>query len=237
MCSTMAPASCPSMPTTCSTSITGRQVPATARRAPGSACSSAATSSARWAGPSGRGRDRKAAPNSASSCRSTSPMTRSSPPTSPSRALRGLPPSADHRGAGSGVIQLQHGDGCAYPGRSRAQTRLVVERRATEPGGGLAMSVVEHTIEVNVPVRVAYDQWTQFEEFPQFMEGVKRVVQKDDTTLEWTAEIAGKEKIWTAEIVEQTPDQRVAWRSTSGAPNSGVVAFQSAGPDATAVTL
>ena len=75
------------------------------------------------------------------------------------------------------------------------------------------MSVVEHTIEVDVPVRVAYDQWTQFEEFPQFMEGVKRIVQKDDKTLEWTAEIAGKEKVWTAEIVEQTPDQRVAWRS------------------------
>jgi uncharacterized membrane protein len=99
------------------------------------------------------------------------------------------------------------------------------------------MSVVEHTIKVNVPVRVAYDQWTQFEEFPQFMEGVKRVIQKDDTTLEWTAEIAGKEKIWTAEIVEQTPDQRVAWRSTSGAPNSGVVTFRSAGADATEVTL
>jgi len=99
------------------------------------------------------------------------------------------------------------------------------------------MSVVEHTIEVNVPVRVAYDQWTQFEEFPQFMEGVKRVVQKDEKTLEWTAEIAGKEKVWTAEIVEQTPDLRVAWRSTSGAPNSGVVAFQSAGADATEVTL
>jgi uncharacterized membrane protein len=99
------------------------------------------------------------------------------------------------------------------------------------------MSVVEHTIEVDVPVRVAYDQWTQFEEFPQFMEGVKRVVQKDDKTLEWTAEIAGKEKVWTAEIVEQTPDQRVAWRSTSGAPNSGVVTFQSTGPNSTTVTL
>ena len=99
------------------------------------------------------------------------------------------------------------------------------------------MSVVEHTIEVDVPVRVAYDQWTQFEEFPQFMEGVKRVVQKDDKTLEWTAEIAGKEKVWTAEIVEQTSDQRVAWRSTSGAPNSGVVTFQSAGPNSTKVTL
>jgi uncharacterized membrane protein len=99
------------------------------------------------------------------------------------------------------------------------------------------MSVVEHTIEANVPVRVAYDQWTQFEEFPQFMEGVKRVVQKDDKTLEWTAEIAGKEKVWTAEIVEQTPDQRVAWRSTSGAPNSGVVSFQPSGASATKVTL
>jgi uncharacterized membrane protein len=99
------------------------------------------------------------------------------------------------------------------------------------------MSVVEHTIEANVPVRVAYDQWTQFEEFPQFMEGVKRVVQTDDKTLEWTAEIAGKEKVWTAEIVEQTPDQRVAWRSTSGAPNSGVVSFQSTGASSTKVTL
>jgi uncharacterized membrane protein len=99
------------------------------------------------------------------------------------------------------------------------------------------MSVVEHAIEVNVPVRVAYNQWTQFEEFPQFMEAVKRVVQKDDKTLEWTAEIAGKEKTWTAEIVEQTPDQRVAWSSTSGAPNAGVVAFQSAGPNSTKVNL
>jgi uncharacterized membrane protein len=69
------------------------------------------------------------------------------------------------------------------------------------------------------------------------MEAVKRVVQKDDKTLEWTAEIAGKEKIWTAEIVEQTPDQRVAWRSTSGAPNAGVVAFQSTGPNSTKVNL
>jgi uncharacterized membrane protein len=99
------------------------------------------------------------------------------------------------------------------------------------------MSVVEHTIDVNIPVRVAYDQWTQFEEFPRFMEGVKRVVQKDDKSLEWTAEIAGKEKVWTAEIVEQTPDQRVAWRSTSGAPNSGVVTFQPSGASSTKVTL
>jgi uncharacterized membrane protein len=98
------------------------------------------------------------------------------------------------------------------------------------------MSVVEHDIEVDVPIRVAYDQWTQFESFPEFMEGVKRVDQKDDTTLEWTAEIVGKEKTWTAEIVEQVPDQRIAWRSTSGAPNAGIVSFQPRG-DATRVAL
>ena len=99
------------------------------------------------------------------------------------------------------------------------------------------MSVVEHSIDVNVPVRVAYDQWTQFESFPQFMEGVERVEQKDDKTLEWHAEIAGQDKHWTAEIVEQTPDQRVAWRSTSGATNAGVATFQPNGANETRVTL
>jgi uncharacterized membrane protein len=99
------------------------------------------------------------------------------------------------------------------------------------------MSVVEHTTEVDVPVRVAYDQWTQFESFPEFMEGVKRVVQLGDKSLEWTAEIMGKEETWTAEIVEQVPDQRIAWRSTSGSPNSGIVSFQPTSDGATRVTL
>jgi uncharacterized membrane protein len=99
------------------------------------------------------------------------------------------------------------------------------------------MSVVEQTIEVDVPVRVAYDQWTQFESFPHFMEGVESVTQRDDATLEWHANIAGQDKHWTAEIVEQTPDQRVAWRSTSGAKNSGVVSFQPSGDSRTSVTL
>jgi uncharacterized membrane protein len=98
------------------------------------------------------------------------------------------------------------------------------------------MSVVEHDIDVNVPVRIAYDQWTQFESFPEFMDGVRRVVQKGDTELEWTAEIAGKDKTWTAEIVEQVPDERIAWRSTSGAPNAGIVTFQPGG-ESTHVTL
>jgi uncharacterized membrane protein len=87
------------------------------------------------------------------------------------------------------------------------------------------MSVIEKSIEINVPVNTAYNQWTQFEEFPKFMEGVKEVRQTDDTHLHWKADIAGKEKEWDAEITEQIPDERIAWRSRSGALNGGVVTF------------
>jgi uncharacterized membrane protein len=99
------------------------------------------------------------------------------------------------------------------------------------------MSKVEQSIDVNVPVRVAYDQWTQFEEFPRFMEGVESVQQIDDTHLHWVAEIAGKRKEWDAEIVQQEPDQRVAWTATSGAPNAGSVDFHRLGDNQTRVTL
>ncbi len=87
------------------------------------------------------------------------------------------------------------------------------------------MSSVQKSVEVEVPVREAYNQWTQFEEFPSFMEGVEKVEQVDDTHLHWKAEIAGDELEWDAEITEQTPDQRVAWKSTNGADNAGVVTF------------
>ena len=87
------------------------------------------------------------------------------------------------------------------------------------------MSVIEKSIEINVPVRTAYNQWTQFEEFPNFMEGVKHVKQLDDKHLHWKAEIAGKEKEWDAEITEQIPDERIAWKSRQGANNAGVVTF------------
>jgi uncharacterized membrane protein len=87
------------------------------------------------------------------------------------------------------------------------------------------MSLIEKSIEINVPVRAAYNQWTQFEDFPKFMEGVKHVKQIDDTHLHWKAEIGGKEKEWDAEITEQIPDERVAWRSRNGAGNAGVVTF------------
>jgi uncharacterized membrane protein len=99
------------------------------------------------------------------------------------------------------------------------------------------MGKVESSIEVNVPVSTAYNQWTQFEEFPRFMEGVKHVRQLDDRTLEWNAEIAGKDKTWQAEITEQEPDERIAWTSTSGARNAGVVTFHRISDDTTKVML
>ncbi|HET9846384.1 MAG: Cyclase/dehydrase [Nitrospira sp.] len=87
------------------------------------------------------------------------------------------------------------------------------------------MSMIEKSIEINVPVRAAYNQWTQFEEFPKFMQGVKQVKQIDDKHLQWTADIGGKEKEWRAEITEQIPDERIAWTSRGGAINAGVVTF------------
>lgn len=99
------------------------------------------------------------------------------------------------------------------------------------------MSRFEESTTVAVPVRVAYDQWTQFEDFPRFMEGVERVEQLDDKQLRWNASIAGQKKEWTAEIVDQTPDQRIAWKSTGGAENAGAVTFRSVGTDQTEVTL
>ncbi|MFL5726775.1 MAG: SRPBCC family protein [Chloroflexota bacterium] len=95
----------------------------------------------------------------------------------------------------------------------------------------------ESSVEVDVPVRVAYDQWTQFEDFPRFMDNVERVDQLDDKRLLWVAEIAGQRKEWTAEITDQTPDTRVAWRSTSGDQNDGAALFEQLGPNRTRVSL
>ncbi|HEX2066504.1 MAG TPA: SRPBCC family protein [Candidatus Thermoplasmatota archaeon] len=91
---------------------------------------------------------------------------------------------------------------------------------------GDKMHKVEADVEVDVPISVAYDQWTQFEEFPRFMEGVEQVRQLDDTHLHWVAEVAGKRKEWDAEIVEQEPDRIISWKSTSGALNNGAVVFE-----------
>jgi len=98
-------------------------------------------------------------------------------------------------------------------------------------------SAIEKSIEVEVPVRTAYNQWTQFEEFPQFMEGVREVRQLDDTHLRWRANVGGVEKTWEAEITEQIPDARIAWHNVSGAKNAGVVTFHRLGDDRTKIML
>lgn len=99
------------------------------------------------------------------------------------------------------------------------------------------MDTVERSITVDVPVTTAYNQWTQFEEFPRFMSAVEEVRQEGDTKLFWRANIGGKTVEWEAEITEQEPDSRIAWRSTTGAHNAGLVTFDSAGGDSTEVTV
>lgn len=99
------------------------------------------------------------------------------------------------------------------------------------------MSTVEKSIEVNVPVSTAYNQWTQFEEFPRFMEGIEEVRQLDATHLHWCASVGGKRKEWDAEITEQIPDKRIAWRATTGAPNAGVVTFHQIDADTTRIMV
>jgi carbon monoxide dehydrogenase subunit G len=96
---------------------------------------------------------------------------------------------------------------------------------------------VEKSILVNVPVSVAYNQWTQFEDFPEFMGGVQSVTQLDDHRLDWVAEIAGVKRRWEARILEQVPDRRVSWAATSGATNVGMVTFEDIGGGQARVTL
>src|SRR5918995_2629586 len=98
-------------------------------------------------------------------------------------------------------------------------------------------TTVDKSVEVNVPVTTAYNQWTQFEEFPRFMGGVQEVRQLDDKRLHWVAEIAGVKREWDARILEQVPDQKVAWAATEGATNAGAVYFQPIGTDRTMVRL
>jgi uncharacterized membrane protein len=99
------------------------------------------------------------------------------------------------------------------------------------------MEQVEKIVEVECPIRSVYNQWTQFEEFPRFMAGVKEVRQLDPTHVHWRAEIWGKEKQWDAEITEQEPDKRISWKSVSGAVNAGTVRFEALGTDRTRVRL
>jgi uncharacterized membrane protein len=99
------------------------------------------------------------------------------------------------------------------------------------------MERIQKTIEVDCPLTHVYNQWTQFEEFPKFMEGVKEVRQLDDQRLHWRASIGGKEKEWTSRIIEQIPDNRIAWKSESGEYTSGQVDFAKLGENRTRVAL
>ena len=99
------------------------------------------------------------------------------------------------------------------------------------------MANIETSVEVEVPVRTAYNQWTQFEEFPKFMEGVEEIRQLDDTHTHWRTSIAGRTKEFDAEITEQTPDQRIAWKSETGPEHAGVVTFHRLDENKTRIML
>jgi uncharacterized membrane protein len=99
------------------------------------------------------------------------------------------------------------------------------------------VSIISQSIEVDVPVRVAYNQWTQFEEFPRFMEGVEEVRQVTDESLEWRAEIGGATRTWATRIAEQEPDRRIAWVAVEGEQIDGTVEFTPMGEERTQVSL
>lgn len=98
-------------------------------------------------------------------------------------------------------------------------------------------STIEESVELHVPASIAYEQWTQFEEFPKFMTGIKEVRQLDDAHLHWHAQIGGRDEEWDAEITEQIPNKRIAWRNVSGATNAGVVTFHRLSDDSSRVML
>jgi uncharacterized membrane protein len=98
-------------------------------------------------------------------------------------------------------------------------------------------STIEQSIDVEAPIATVYDQWTQFEDFPQFMDGVEQITQRDDRHLHWRASFGGETHEWDAEIVEQRPEERVAWRNVDGKDNAGVVTFHKLGDSTTRVMV
>jgi uncharacterized membrane protein len=105
------------------------------------------------------------------------------------------------------------------------------------PSMGSGISTIDESIEVDVPVSTAYNQWTQFEDFPLFMEGVDHVEQRDDTRLHWVATIGGQTAEWDAKILEQHPDSQVSWISEDGRKTRGTVSFEPVGENRTLVRL
>ena len=122
------------------------------------------------------------------------------------------------------------------PAGQPGQGTLAQRKTAADKDSG-GSSTIEESIDVHVPVHVAYNQWTQFEEFPSFMKGVEQVIQLDDTHLHWKVNIGGKTKEWDTVITEQVPDQRIAWTNTTGARNAGVVTFHRLGDNHSRIML
>jgi uncharacterized membrane protein len=115
-------------------------------------------------------------------------------------------------------------------------------RKKVRRGGGAVVGTtsartIDESIEVNVPVSVAYNQWTQFEDFPLFMEGVEHVQQLDDSRLHWAATVAGRKAEWDAKILEQHPDRQISWISEDGKKTRGTVTFEPRGATQTLVRL
>src|ERR671938_45017 len=127
------------------------------------------------------------------------------------------------------------GAGGATAAAAAPQTRNWVTKRLGNVKGGAR--AISESIEVDVPVSTAYNQWTQFEEFPRFMEGVEEVRQLDDTRLQWVANVSGKRAEWNAKILEQHPDRQVSWISEDGKATRGTVSFEPIGPNRARITL
>jgi uncharacterized membrane protein len=175
------------------------------------------------------------------------------------RGVRGTVRKAASRLEADRLLHVQVGELAA---QVRALSRRVEKRRShtvrnvllVAGGAGVAVAVglqlrrrgqvvvpsattVDAEIEVGVPVTTAYNQWTQFEEFPHFMEGIDEVKQLDDTLLHWAATVAGRHAEWDAKILEQEPDRRIAWESTDGKRTRGTVTFEAIAPERSRVRL
>jgi len=142
-----------------------------------------------------------------------------------------------HRLRTIGLIVVGAGLVAAVPPVRHRLKGLFRGRELHAPDVHASAKTVEQEIEVAVPVTTAYNQWTQFEEFPKFMEGVDEVKQLDDTLLHWAATVAGKKAEWEAKVVEQKPNRRIAWESVAGKNTRGSVSFEEAGPSHTRIHL
>jgi uncharacterized membrane protein len=158
------------------------------------------------------------------------------------KARRRLERRRSHKLRNSFVVLAGFGAASAAVSMPAVRQRILRVVGGLKERGESAASVsgptmVTEEIEVEAPLSVVYNQWTQFEEFPRFMEGVEEVEQLDDTRLHWVAKVGGKRAEWDAKILSQEPDRRISWESEDGKQNRGTVTFEEVGPTSTRVRL